>query len=360
MAPHIDTASRHRFSRKNFAETSIVSRRGLLLALAGAGTAGAVLSGSADRALAASGRQLWVSPTGSDSAPGSAAQPFRTLVKALGVLRPGDTLTVRGGTYKERIQNPRITAGTSSARITVQAAAGERPVIEGLLWLREPSFWDVRGLVVTWGAKNSKNEHMVKITGGRGWTLSGNEFFGARSYAALLVAGAANDWFVSDNYIHDTVRSNDTNQDHLVYVNSSGANGVVEGNVLTGSPNGRAIKVGPPSAGSGTVKGLKIRYNTMSRNQGPSNVQLAWGSSDVEIHHNVMEYPASGRSAVTAYQLTGTGNTVHDNVVWGTLRAVDAGVAGVKDTGGNAVKDPALVGSGMSLRCTSAPGFGAN
>lgn len=282
----------------------------------------------------------YVSPTGSDANPGSATAPYRTLAKGLTSVQPGETLVVRGGTYAERIMSPSIKAATASARTKVVAAPGERPVVEGLLWLSGASYWDISGINVTWSSRNSGNEHMVKLTGGTGWTFTDAEVWGARSYAAILVAGSASQWTVARNYVHDTAATNGTNQDHLIYANSGTGGGTIERNVLVGSPNGRAVKVGPPAATSGIVENIVIRYNTMVDNLGPSNVQLAWGTSRVSTYRNLMVKPGSNRSAVTAYQLTGTGNVVSDNAYWNAVRALDTGVSGMRDGGGNVLVDP--------------------
>lgn len=302
-----------------------------------------------------------VSPSGSDSNPGSAERPFRTVKKGLQSVGPGQVLQLRGGTYAEQILNPTVAAGTAQQPIRVVAAAGERPVVQGLLWLRNASYWSFEGVNVTWDAAvNSASQHMVKMTGGTGWTFSGAELWGARSYAALLIAGDATGWRVTGNYIHDTVPSNGTNQDHLIYANSTGG-GLIDRNLLTGSPNGRAVKVGPPSATSGEVRDVEIAYNTMYDNLGPSNVQIAWGSYNTDIHHNIMVKPAVNRSAVTAYQLTGTGNTVTDNVYWDAVRVADTGVAGMAIGAGNREVDPVFTGAGTAqMRATSpaAAGYG--
>ena len=281
----------------------------------------------------------YVAPTGSDSNTGTQTAPFKTLRKALTTLRAGDTLLVRGGTYPERIQNPTISAGTATAPIRVQAYPGERPVVQGLLWLSTPSFWQLSGINVTWGASNTSAEHMVKLTGGTGWSFTGAEVWGARSYAAVLIAGTPNNWRLADNYIHDTYMSNSTNQDHLIYANTgTTGSGVIERNVLVNSLNGRAVKIGPPAATSGSVANITIRYNTMANNLGPSNVQVAWGSFNTKIYRNIMVKPGANRSAVTAYQLTGTGNTVSDNLIFNAVRATDL-VTGLTGTG-NITADP--------------------
>lgn len=71
-----------------------------------------------------------VSPSGNDQNPGSAEQPFLTIGKAAALARPGDTVTVHKGVYREWVQPAR--GGKSDAkRITYRAAAGERVVIKG-------------------------------------------------------------------------------------------------------------------------------------------------------------------------------------------------------------------------------------
>src|SRR5262249_165347 len=45
------------------------------------------------------GTTYYVSPTGSDSNPGTASQPFQTIQRAADVVNPGDTVLVADGTY---------------------------------------------------------------------------------------------------------------------------------------------------------------------------------------------------------------------------------------------------------------------
>src|SRR4051812_22606096 len=73
---------------------------------------------------------LHVATTGSDTACGSEDRPFRTINRAAAVARPGDTVRVHGGEYREWVTPPR--GGLSDRRrITYEAAAGEHVVIKG-------------------------------------------------------------------------------------------------------------------------------------------------------------------------------------------------------------------------------------
>ena len=295
----------------------------------------------ASDAAAASGVQYVVAPSGSDSAAGTATAPFKTFTHALKQLRPGDTLLARGGTYPERVKmsSTAITPGRADAPITVQAYPGERPVIQGLLWLTAPDHWTVRGINVTWSSANASNEHMVKFQGGTGWRYTASEVWGAKSYAGILVTGGATKFRLDHLYVHDTHPTNSTNQDHLIYVSTGNRGGIIERSVLANSPNGRGVKVGPGSLTQPGTNDLVIRYNTFSNNTGPSNVRFSGDSTNNTVYGNLMVRPASGLAAVTAYELTGTGNTARDNAVWDASGAVKT-TSGLSDGGGNTTIDP--------------------
>ncbi len=71
-----------------------------------------------------------VSPNGSDRASGAADAPFQTIQHAANVARPGDTVQVHSGTYREWVDPPFGGSG-EEARIVYEAAEGEHPVIKG-------------------------------------------------------------------------------------------------------------------------------------------------------------------------------------------------------------------------------------
>jgi len=74
--------------------------------------------------------QLHVMVNGSDASRGTEADPFRTITKAAQVARPGDTVVVHEGVYREWVK-PRRGGLSDQRRITYQAADGEKVVIKG-------------------------------------------------------------------------------------------------------------------------------------------------------------------------------------------------------------------------------------
>jgi len=220
--------------------------------------------------------------------------------------------------------------------------AGERPVIQGLLWLSRPSYWTLDGINVTWDdASGSAGEHMVKMTNGVGWTIRNGEFWGARSFAAVYIAstldGEPSNWRVAFNSIHDTHPSNEVNQDHLIYCNSgvSGKGGVIERNLLWNAPNGEGVKLGGSSATSGGAANVTVKFNTIWNTR---MAIICYGlSADNLIERNLLGKTHPNYGCIRGLQLTGTGNVARDNLGSDSKSMIDnyKGGAGVADGGGN-------------------------
>lgn len=76
------------------------------------------------------GPQLYIDAArGSDEAAGSEQAPWKSVNHALKLVKPGDTLVLRGGTYREQIYC--AVSGTPDAPITIRAYPGERVFIDG-------------------------------------------------------------------------------------------------------------------------------------------------------------------------------------------------------------------------------------
>jgi hypothetical protein len=317
--------------------------------------------------VARAGTTYYVSTAGNDAAAGSSSSPWRTIGRSLTRLSAGDTLLVRAGTYVERITAPKLRAGTSALRIKVAAYPGERPVIQGLLWLHSPTYWTFDGISVTWSATNSTSEHMVKLINGVGWSFINGEIWGARSYAAVLVTGdVANqpaDWRIANNCIHDTYPTHGLNQDHNIYLNTgltAGA-GTLEHNLVFNATNGRNLKMGPSGSSGGSVN-VAVRYNTFYNAIQPV-------SPSYDTNHNRFDWNIIGKSqgtygAIHAYVLRGTDNVAANNITFATPKLLTSTGGGVPvaNGGGNQFLDPRFDSvascSGFHPQAAAAAGFG--
>ena len=125
--------------------------------LAGCGGTGGSLEGGASpdgvSADGVSGREFHVAPTGSDAAPGTAGQPWKTLQHAADTARAGDTVYVHAGRYAEEVRFRR--SGTVAAPIVFRHAPTEWPTVWSLQLERGASHVRLAGFRVTgfavWG-----------------------------------------------------------------------------------------------------------------------------------------------------------------------------------------------------------------
>ena len=101
-----------------------------------ASTATAALSLTAE-SLVETSRTYVVSNSGDDAAPGTEAQPFKTIQKAIDVVRPGDVVAIRGGTYRERLRFQDV-HGAIDAPITFKSFDDEDVVITGAEAINTP------------------------------------------------------------------------------------------------------------------------------------------------------------------------------------------------------------------------------
>lgn len=87
-----------------------------------------LLLSSAPPALAAT---YYISPGGDDHNPGSQALPWATLENGHSHAQPGDTLYLRGGTYRIDVGVAFTASGSVGAPIQLLAFPGETPVLDG-------------------------------------------------------------------------------------------------------------------------------------------------------------------------------------------------------------------------------------
>jgi hypothetical protein len=285
----------------------------------------------------------YVAPNGNDGHKGTVQQPWKTFRKGLSSLKPGDELVARGGLYKEILGGStpvKIQPARATAPITVRAYPGERPVIQGLLWLSRPSYWTVDGINVTWQDGQSSRSHMVRLINGVGWQFINAEVWGAKSYAGILVGNTVesepSNWRISGCTVHDTYASNSTNQDHLIYVNSSltGGSGIVERNILYNVLNGNGVKLGGANNLQGT-QNVTVRFNTFHNTK--QGILTSWLSRNNLIHHNLFSVIGTNYGALRGFQLDGINNVARDNYIHDARYTIlnDPDYLGILDSGRN-------------------------
>jgi hypothetical protein len=218
----------------------------------------------------AAGTTRYVAPTGNDRASGTRARPWRTIQRGITALRPGDTLVIRGGTYRERITSPRLRPGRSGARITVKNYPGERPVIAGVLWLRSTSYWTFRGINVTRGS--SSESTAVRLQAPCDRTIVEKSTFRRMSSVALTVDGCRN-----------------------VTIRNNGFNTTVGGIFAINARNVRVTGNRFKNIGNGTIgsgKSNYVQFNNVTGGYIARNRGLGGNTEDM-----ISIYKSSGTSA---------------------------------------------------------------
>jgi hypothetical protein len=126
----------------------------------------------------------YVSPSGSDSNPGTLAQPFKTIQHSLNVaIHPGDTIQARAGTYNEKVSFPASGSATGGA-ITLEAYPSELPILDGtgvkgpnMVLMNNVSYVTISGFEIQndTGLTNTNDGSGVRVLGsGTNITISNN------------------------------------------------------------------------------------------------------------------------------------------------------------------------------------------
>jgi hypothetical protein len=148
--------------------------------------------------------QRYVSPSGSDSNPGSFSLPYATITKAISVALQGDTIYVRGGTYILATTINISKSGTSANKYYLFAYQEERPILDfsGMAVSGSNrgisvsgSYWHIKGLDVKGAGDNGMN-----ISGSNN-VIEFCSFFENRDTGCQLGGGASNNQVINcDSY----------------------------------------------------------------------------------------------------------------------------------------------------------------
>ena len=294
------------------------------------------------------GFTYYVATTGSDTNPGTAAQPWRTIQRAADQAAAGDTIIIQPGTYAGGITHS--TPGAEGRPITYRAATAGLAIVDGsgsqrdAFYIAESPWVVVDGLRIQKATRAavrvSLSNHVTirnLIAANNGmWgiftdysddlLIEDNETYGAQAEHGIYVSNSGDRPVIRNNRVKDNAASGiQINADPSMLWPELGTTGdgitngaVVEDNILWG--NGR---LGGAAINLASVRDSVVRNNLLYDNlaggiagwdDGDGN---EWGTRNNAFVHNTVAFASgAGRTAINLRDGS-TGNTVRNNIFAG-------------------------------------------
>ena len=271
----------------------------------------------------------YVATDGSDENPGSKAGPLRTIQKAAGAARAGDTIIVRDGIYRENVVLR--FSGRRGSPIVLKNYPGEKPVIQpgergeqppghGVLLqaqegYQKPIGWiTIEGLEIRYGHDGVKfyNAHDIVIRSchihenfNQGVLGNGNRVLIDRN----IIAGNGTNQNVQQNLLHGIYATGTafTITNNLIYSNTAYGIQVAAYDYKEDS------MAGPEYA---EAKNWLIANNTIAFNKNRAGVVI-WqdGVEDCVVQNNIL-YKNGGVNGILFYSQKGRRHLVRNNIFY--------------------------------------------
>lgn len=238
----------------------------------------------------------------SDTGPGNASQPFCTIPRAIEAAQPGNLIAVRGGTYQPFSVSK---SGTAGNYITIAAANGERPKIQG------------GGSGIALNAKSYIRIVGFEITGAGGGYSGGG----------IYLSNGANNNIIESNITHDNLGGFTSG----INVNASSNNKIVNNTSYNNGLKGIRVAQG----GDNQIIGNHA-YGNKGNGGGSDGITTTEGSKNNLIKDNIVHNNSDdGIDTWSSRGNTLIGNVVYDNLGPGDGNGLKLG--GVEQGGLNLV-----------------------
>lgn len=322
----------------------------------------------------AAGATYYVSPTGSDTNPGTASAPFKTFAKANSMLAAGGTLYIYAGVYNQQLKITK--SGTSSAWINVKPTGGA--VVIDMANIAEAGM-DIRASYVNVSGLQIKNANYVCVNLlGSNITVDGIVVTGCSNHgiqannsstikilnseitrtvlsnAARTLAsgwGSAIKVRVSDNVLiqgnhiaynygegigsrgtNITIRGNTIHDNYSVNIYTNSENTLIERNFVYCQPNTGYERNGLPASGinlaeeyfegwGARLKNAKVINNIVAfcrngiRYNGADDLVTGGGLKNSTIAYNTL-YATTNAALSIVYESAQSGNLIANNIIW--------------------------------------------
>jgi parallel beta-helix repeat protein len=283
---------------------------------------------------------LFVATDGADSAAGTRRAPLRTVAAAVKRARPGATIVVRAGTYRE-------TVGRVSKRITLQPYPGERVWLKGSVvvsgWKRSAGGWRHEG----WAANLCRTCFLDEIID-PAHPLAGlpdMAFLDGRPLRQVATAGELGPGtFFADRPGRALLVGDDPN-----------------GRLLEATAFDRLLQFDSTEAAGSVLRGIGIAQYGTNQDYGNHGAMVVVNAANVTIENSTFAWSASSGVAVFQPGAVLTGNTFTGNGLVGMVanRADDLRMTGNTFSGNNqerfTLTGEAIGAAGAKLTRTKRP-----
>jgi Bacterial Ig domain/Protein of unknown function (DUF1565) len=260
---------------------------------------------------------FYVATTGSDSNPGTSAQPFRTITYAYSKASAGTTILVAPGTYTDYTSGWGLhlgKGGTASSPIVLESQVPGGAVIDGQFASDRNT-----GIYID-GSYNIVDGFVITRAPGSGIVVYGNsnqilndEIYNNSTQGTTdhegqgIYSGEGTDGNIYEgNYIHDNGYPG-SNLDHGLYL--CGQNEIVANNVVIGQPS-----AGLQIAGYSTVSNMKV-YNNVFAWNGSDGIIVWMAINGADIKNNIIYQ--NGHWGIYFFAATGSGVVMDHNLIYG-------------------------------------------
>ncbi len=274
-------------------------------------------------------REWVVSPSGQDTADGSAAHPFRTISKAVSVVGPGELIRVLAGTYAERVVLAgSVQAGRPDAKITLQGEGKPRlvpgPGSGALVQVKRPN-WIIDGFELD---MQRQTNFAVTFEGDvKGSVLANSELHHGTSGAAVTTYGNATGATIENNHIHDFVKTGGNQDSHGVVVQPTSRDITVRNNDIHDNSGDSVQCLGPEGFSTlPPAKGLTIENNHFYANR--ENAVDIKTCHDVVIRNNRMHRfkpSATAKGDAVVVHMSARDVLIEDNEVYDSGKGISVG-----------------------------------
>ncbi len=271
-----------------------------------------------------------VAVSGNDANPGTQAQPWRTIGKAVRTLGPGQAAYVHGGTYQERLSIQSASRdGTASAPIRLQAAPGETVYLRGgdgkggpmLRWSR--AYWVVSGFRIDAAGSSALGVHFENA---RNAVLENCDVTGGVAPNAVVLS-ASTDIVIRNNTIHD-YRFGPGQDSHGVLVLPGSQRVLIQGNHSWGNAGDSFQCQGPDTGGPGATP-IDITVEKNRYHEDHENAIDIKSCSRVTVRNNkFFSYrasPTAPQGTVMVVHYSASDILIEGNRIWNSGRALSLG-----------------------------------